>query len=481
MSGHLTPLAQIARQALFARSKPAIVMADRIYTYGMIADGIDAVSCTLRDLALDRGRPVGLAVANPGRHLVVLLALWRSGFSFASLRQDILGAAIASGVDQVITDEALPPLPGMKIVPLEDAWFRRGARSAPASVDHADGQIIQIMFSSGSTGSPKAFGRTLAALHQRIHVRYATGEAARSRMLPMTGLSASGFNCVMRALMDGNTVFFAPHEHVLASVFAWRIDEVCASVGQAAELLRQRDALGYDVRLGALSLTAATLSIELEQDLRRAFGCEIIYTYAAVEGGAMAVARGDMWRLRERRGNCFAPLTEFRITGENGAPLRDGEEGRIWARHDHPSSIFEGDLFVHRSVAPDGWIRMSDVGRLDQDGLIVVTGRADEVINLGGAKINPEIIEDALRRYQSLSSFGVVRVQAPSGEHEAWLAVAGERAPTLEAVNHWLERNATSSLGGARLAKLVRVERVPLTDSGKVARAALRDLLLAKT
>lgn len=468
-------------QAAFAPSKPAIMMADRVYTYKMIADGIDAVSVTLRELNPDRNRPVGLLVANPGRHLVVLLALLRSGFAFSSLRLDLLPAAIASGFDQVITDEIIPAPAGLKVMRIDDAWFRRreGA-AAPAPAAHADGQIVQIMFSSGSTGAPKAYGRTLPALWQRIRIKYATGESTRPRFLTTVGLSGSALNYVMRALMDGATVCFAPHDYALASVAAWRVDEVRASLGQARELLRQREAIGYDIGIKVLSVGAATLTPSLAEDLRRAFGCQIVNTYSAVEAGTLAIAKGDLLRLRERKGNCFFPLTDFRITTDDGAPLAPGQEGRIHAYHDHPSSFFEGDLFNHRSVAPDGWIRMGDVGRLDEDGLIIVSGRADEVINLGGAKFNPEIIEDALRRNQALSSFGVVRIQSPAGEHEAWLAIAGERAPTLEALNLWLERNSSLGLGGLRLAKVVPIERIPLTRSGKIARAELRELLLAK-
>lgn len=470
---------QIAMQAAFAPAKAAVVMADRIYTYKMLADGISAVSRAVHDHSFDRNRPVGILVDNPGRHIIVLLALLSRGYAFCSLRKDLLGVAVASGVDQVVTDEPLPFVGGLKLARLDDAWFGAKSRAALDPVEDVEGQIVQIRFSSGSTGTPKAFGRTLPVFHKRIALKYVTGEAARPRFLTTVGLSGSALTYVMRVLMDGNTIYFAPQELALGSIFAWRIEEARVSAGQARTLLAQRETLGYDVRIGLLSCGAATLSRQLEADLRQAFGCEIINTYASTEGGVMALAAGDVLRLRERKGNCFVPLAEFQIVDDDGRVLPAGQEGRIRVRHDMASRVFRGNLFEHESVAPDGWLTTGDLGVIDADGLIVVNGRADEVINIGGVKFNPELIEDVLKRNPALASSAVVRVQLPSGEHQAWIACASAQAPALDLVNQWISRNAAGELSAVRFAKIAAVERIPVTAAGKIARAELRRMLLA--
>ncbi len=453
---------------------------DRVYTYKMLADGILAVSAILHELGLDRTRPVGILVSAPGRHLIVLLALLRNGFAFASLRNDIIGVALAQGVDQVIADEFLPPLPGLRTTMVEDKWFARKPASAPPPVEADENQIVQIRFSSGSTGVPKAFGRTGPVFQKRIALKYVTGEAARSRFLTTVGLSGSALTYVMRVLMDGNTVFFASQEYALGSMFAWGVEEARVSAGQARELLAQRATLGYDVKLALLSVGAATLSTALEQDLRRTFGCEIINTYASTEGGVMALAAGNVLRMRAQKGNCFVPLARFQIVDDEGRPLPPGVEGRIRVQHDMASRVFEGDLFNHRSVAPDGWITTGDLGVIDEDGFIIVRGRADEVINLGGVKLNPEILEDLLRRNTTTANAAVVRVAGPEGDHEVWLALPGPISPgALQSVNDWIVRRGTGELAAARIARIVQVDHIPLTAAGKVARAQLRAMLLA--
>lgn len=480
MSG-LPQLDQIELHAAFSPSKAAIVLHDRVYTYKMLADGVLAVSAVLHELHLDRTRPVGILISSQGRHLIVLLALLRNGFAFASLRSDIVGAALAKGVDQVISDEFLPPLPGLKTTMVEDKWFARNRALAPPPVPVADNQIVQIRFSSGSTGVPKAYGRTAPVFQKRIALKYQTGEAASARFLTTVGLSGSALTYVMRVLMDGNTVYFAPQEYALGSMFAWGVQEGRASAGQARELLAQRATLGYDVKFALLSVGAATLSIALEQDLRRTFGCEIINTYASTEGGVMALAAGDVLRMRSRKGNCFVPLAQFQIVDDEGRPAPVGAEGHICVKHDMASRVFEGDIFEHRSVAPDGWITTGDLGVIDEDGFIIVRGRANEVINLGGVKLNPEALEDLLRRNPATADAAVVRVAGPEGEDEAWLASPNAVAPgALNAVNEWIARTGKGEMAGAKITRILQVDRIPLTAAGKVARAQLRTMMSSK-
>ena len=98
----------IEHHAAASPSKPAIILPDRIATYGMVQSGIASAQAVIVDLKLDPERPVGLMIDNPSRHMIVALALMKSGFAIASLRPDLLEAASVAGIDTVIVDGPLP-------------------------------------------------------------------------------------------------------------------------------------------------------------------------------------------------------------------------------------------------------------------------------------------------------------------------------------------------------------------------------------
>ncbi len=184
-----------------------------------------------------------------------------------------------------------------------------------------------------------------------------------------------------------------------------------------------------------------------------------------------------MIRQRRRLGNCFSPLADIQIVGESDEQLPIGEEGRIRVSSDAMARPFDGGLLETRR--PDGkdWCYTGDLGGISRDGLLFVTGRADEVLNSGGVKVNPEALEEALRRHGALGDVGVVRMRSETGGDEPWLAMTAEPPATLEEVHTWLGANLSGELAGFRFSRLARVDEIPKTSLGKVARAALRDIL----
>jgi acyl-coenzyme A synthetase/AMP-(fatty) acid ligase len=186
-------------------------------------------------------------------------------------------------------------------------------------------------------------------------------------------------------------------------------------------------------------------------------------------------------KMRATRGNCFLPLAEIEIVDGEGRKLPRGTEGRIRARNDFMRWPFDGRLFQDEDAKGDGWFYPGDLGRLDPDGLLIVTGRADEVINAGGVKFSPEAMEDAIKKHPRLAKAAIVRVVGASGVGEPWIAVPiGEpEPPTLKDVNDWINRNVPGELGNIQVVRIVRVEQIPLTSSGKVSRHQLRSMLSA--
>ena len=168
---------------------------------------------------------------------------------------------------------------------------------------------------------------------------------------------------------------------------------------------------------------------------------------------------------------------DLEIVDEEGSPLPAGAEGRIRVRSPQTSRPFIGAP-MEPAGASDAWVYPGDVGRLDPDGVLVVTGRLDEIINYGGAKTDPETIESVLANHPAIVEGAALRMPAADGTQEAWAAVVPRAPLTLEGLNAWLASRLTGELGAFQFARLELVSDIPRTEAAKVARAALRGRLL---
>ena len=148
----------VLHHALTQPEKPAIVLADRVVTYGMVAQGILRVERRIRALALKPGALVCVTVSNPIRHLIVAAALFRSGHPMMSATRTNEILALGLPVAAFLESPGAPLVPGQRHVTVTDEWFEGEAElfSASPPKGHPDDQAIcRVDLSSGTTGRPK--------------------------------------------------------------------------------------------------------------------------------------------------------------------------------------------------------------------------------------------------------------------------------------------------------------------------------------
>jgi acyl carrier protein len=101
---------------------------------------------------------------------------------------------------------------------------------------------------------------------------------------------------------------------------------------------------------------------------------------------------------------------EIAIAGESGERLGSNMTGEIVVRSPGVTSGYENDPGADRDAFRDGWFRTGDLGHLDEDGYLFVTGRIKEIINRGGFKVSPAEVDAALLRHPDVvdaAAFGV--------------------------------------------------------------------------
>ena len=219
--------------------KPAVILADRIVTYRMMAAGIRSVESVLRDKGLAAGQIVGVKIDSPARHLIVTCALYRLGVVLVSVigKMDVSETGVKLQV--MITDGGPVSWTGTTYVASDD-WFGQepGHRASGRIGFPNPDALCRIAFSSGTTATPRAIGMSAQVFEDRIERHRCTlSIAAWDRMLILPTLNSVFFSAAL-ALANGRTIVFAfsaPEALQLINLFA--IDLVVANPQQLKDMV----------------------------------------------------------------------------------------------------------------------------------------------------------------------------------------------------------------------------------------------------
>src|SRR6266700_436144 len=236
----------------------------------------------------------------------------------------------------------------------------------------------------------------------------------------------------------------------------------------------------HDVTRLRFWLTAgAPIPAALVDEAANTFGgCRVVSAYGSSEVMMATVCRPEdpVERVASSDGRPV-PGVEIRIVGEDGRPAVIGVDGEI--RYRGPGRLLESwrrpDLTAQ---APDdeGWWCTGDVGRLDEDGYLRVTGRLKDIIIRGGFNISAREVEEALLQHPAIANVALVGLADPVvGERACAVIVPrGGVKVTLEELHDFLTNERKIAVWKVP-ERIEFVEEFPLTATGKIQKFALRD------
>lgn len=463
---------KIAYRAKLEPELPAVIAGNSVVTFGMLESAVRSVAARIGAFGLAAGSVVAVSIKAPARHLAVTLALMRMGLVSAPFANEA-GLANLGEPAMALADQPFPMAGGRLCFVVDDGWF--SAEAAPLPPRRSEPSApCRIVMSSGTTGRPKPLLLTMATLEWQLYgvELQLTASGQWSRGLVMMDLNASwSFFITLAALMNGRTMCFAATPaDTLRLMSVYRCEYLMGSVFQIRSLVdAQRERYVPLPDLTGITIGGSVITTRLLADIQAMLTRRIVMAYGSAEIGSVAVeiAGGDA--AMDGAAGYVQPNVELEVIGEDGVAVPAGQSGRIRMRSDFTALPTDGS-----PLGENGWFAPGDVGHLDANGRLYITGRTTDLINVGGAKIAPDRIEQVLLQHPDVADAGVVGVPDGRGGDAIVAAVVGKGRPIdLEALAAFFSEQFRI----APISRFVVLEKIPRGLTGKVVRPMLQQML----
>lgn len=253
---------------------------------------------------------------------------------------------------------------------------------------------------------------------------------------------------------------------------------ICVVPTQLVEINSYPGLEKYDLSsLRVIRSAGSILPYHIAAEIEDKLGCRIINQYGAADFGTIsATYLSDPKEIRLMSVGHPYIGNEIKIKDDSGMEVSGGEVGRIWARGPRCSSGYYKDPdATAKKWEKDGWGTIGDRGRMDEKGILFVTGRGDDMIIRGGQNIQPTEVENLLLSNSKIKEAAVVGISDP---------VMGERACACVVLKAGEENfsfgEMTAFLKEKRLApfklpeKLLVLESLPYVSGLKLDRKQLK-------
>ncbi len=455
---------------------PALEHGADSVSYAALAQAVEHRARQLRAAGLHPGTLAGIGMVDGIEYVVTMLALFRTGAVMLPVDVRWTAAEKAAvlgffGAALLLVDAVDPALSVKQAVP---AALPPGP--AAAWPGDADAPVV-LSLSSGTTGVPKGPRITHRQWLMRLGAEYlGLGFLHSDRFLCATPLYfGGGRGFTMAHLLGGATVVLHPPPYDAAALPAVIERERITSLFLVPTILRRLatgpEADAADLRtLRLLISSGSALHAEERDAVMRRLTPNFYNLYASTEGGSISMLTPDVTGPAAASVGRPAVLSRFEVVDDADQVLAPGLVGHIrqsspWL----PDGFWNNPEETARSFR-GGWYYPGDMGLVDAQGFLFITGRSKDMIIRGGINIYPNEVERVLLAHPAVSEAAVVAWPSlEMGEEVA--AFVTLRAPaTPEA----LRLHCRGSLASYKVPRAVfAVEDMPRNSAGKLLKPAL--------
>ncbi len=361
----------------------------------------------------------------------------------------------------------------------------QGALRTPLASD-----VALLSYTSGTTGVPKG----AMATHDAFYHSFLCGvlEPAMTfqegdvMLMSMPNFHLGGSWVSLAALYHGQTLSILPAFDPAACIAAMTRDRITIApiVPAAIQMLLDQPGVGPD-SFGALRsviyfgspISPALMARALEQ-----MGCDLSQYYGTTEMWFLTILRHEhhLDDGSARLNSCGVPmpLVSLKILDEAGAEVAPGEIGEVVVRTPMRFAGYWRRPEATAEVMKDGWYHTGDLGRVDEGGYLYVVDRAKDMIISGGENIYSTEVEKALQKLPGVRACAAVGLPDDKWGERVTAALIVD--PAVGLTEEGVIAHCRSLIAAYKAPKQVLfVDSLPMTPTGKVKKAALREQLRA--
>jgi acyl-CoA synthetase (AMP-forming)/AMP-acid ligase II len=389
-------------------------------TCSALRDSCIAVASQIAAKGIAPGETVAYAMVNGPVSAVTILGIFYGGYIATAVNlvagNDTISYVLSHSRTRLVLAQAetrgligkaaqtveAPP----EILAVDASFFNANADAAslPAASHESDGLL---MYTSGTTGRPKGVVlRQSSLIAGGVNAAHAHKLSPPDRAMCVLPLYHINGLCVtiMGPLVSGGSVVIPPKFSV--STFWGTIrDHGCSWFSvvptQISYLLhnaeQKPDAHKHIASLRFGRSASAPLSPDVHEAFEAKFGLPIIETMGLTETAAQILSNPLPPGQRKIGSPGVAIGNEILIGDDQQREVARGVEGEVLVRGPNVMRVYlYNEEATTASLTPDGWLRTGDLGRMDEDGYVFITGRLKELIIKGGENIAPREVDEAL-------------------------------------------------------------------------------------
>lgn len=429
-------------------------------TYRQLDGRASTLAARLRSMGVTPGTTATLCVPPGPDAVVTLFALWKAACVAVPLHERLTPPEV---------DHARRTVNSTLHIDNHTLHHDRNQRS-PTPTPPA---IVAFILTSGSSGPPRALGFTrdaFAASASAVASRLELGPGDRWGLCLSPG-HIGGLSLILRAVMTGASVRLWPSFDagaVARSILAGDVTHLAIVPTMLRRILARLRGRPLPESLRCVLVGGAAAPRALLDEAWNA-GLPVATTWGMTET-ASQIATAPPAQARRHPGTAGLPL--------RGVEVRPGPGGTLMVRGPTLASVVitaPGAAPEPLPTDPRGWFATRDLGRVDEDGLVWIEGRAGAIIVSGGLNVGPGEVERVIETLPGVREAVVLGL--PDEEWGEIVAAVVEADPaTVTAAD--VDRHCRERLArGRRPTRVLVVDALPRTWTGKVIRSRVRELL----
>lgn len=488
----------IRRHAHAFPDRAALVVDGQEISYGQLLQLTGLAAARLAQHGIGRGNVVALTLRRPGMYVMTALAVARLG----GIVMPVVSAWPAEQAAAVLTrhqvhtlvhdfdeDWRHPSLPEGRHL-MGRALFTPPPPGTtvtvpPVAQDVGDEPWI-IALSSGTTGTPKSIPQT----HDRAILTSClpttvlpTADLGRVLLFAGPNLSIA-MGGILHQLIGGHTAILCSDlnaRNFFETVERDRPTHVKTTTGNANGLVAYAaQSLPHSREkcesLQGINVGGSPVSASLRAGIEKYVCPNLEINYGGSEVNRIAQATAETFAAHPGSAGRLRPWVDAQTVDDQGRPLPPGERGVLRVRSPLLVSGYVGDPQTTARAFQGGWFYPGDTGVIDEAGYLTLSGRVDELLNLGGNKVDPFTIEAILDAQPGVEESAAVAVQAKNGSMVLVAVVVASGPIDEAALRDACARRLRPSSVPARIVTAKRLIRNP---GGKIMRKEMAAALVA--